>query len=45
MVAYFEFEQTAPDGALNRFVFKLIDDPTINEARTILAQGGIKNHV
>ena len=45
MVGYFVFEQTAPNGDLKRFVFKLTDDQKIKEARMILAQGGHKNHV
>ena len=45
MVGYFVFEQTAPSGALTRFVFKLTDDQKIKEARSILTQGGDKIHV
>jgi hypothetical protein len=45
MAAYFEFEQTAPDGTLERFVFKLVDDNKIEEARLILRCRGNKIHV
>ena len=36
--AYFQFEQTSPKGELKTFVFKLVDDAKIAEARAILAQ-------
>jgi hypothetical protein len=45
MAAYFAFEQTAPSGTLERFVFKLVDDKKIEEARSILGHGGRKIHV
>lgn len=35
--AYFEFQQEAPNGSLNAFVFKLADPARIAEARAIVA--------
>ena len=37
MAAYFSFQQEAPDGELHEFVFKLVQDDKILEARRILA--------
>jgi hypothetical protein len=45
MVAYFEFQQMAPDGVLNSFVFKLTDGKKIAEARNLLVCGGPGNSV
>jgi hypothetical protein len=46
MAAYFAFEQNSPEGERKIFVFKLIDEARINEARAILRQSHpTKNHV
>jgi hypothetical protein len=46
MAAYFEFEQNSPEGEPKIFVFKLIDEARINEARAILQQSHpTRNHV
>ena len=44
--AYFQFEQTSPKGELKTFIFKLVDDAKIAEARAILmARNLTKVHV
>ncbi len=46
MAAYFAFEQKSPKGELKHFVFKLVDETRISEARAILLQSHpTKNHV
>ncbi len=44
MTAYFEFQQKAPDGAMNTFVFALNDAARISEARAIIS-GNTGQHV
>lgn len=46
MAAYFSFQQESPDGDLHEFIFKLIQDAKIDEARQILANpSAMKVHV
>lgn len=46
MAAYFSFQQEAPNGELHAFVFKLVHDDKIGEARRILADhSATKVHV
>lgn len=46
MSAYFVFEQKSPKGDLVEFVFELLDETKIVEARAILANPStLKNHV
>ena len=46
MAAYFVFQQELPKGELKQFVFKLLDNQTIAQARAIIADGTMPaNHV
>src|ERR1700720_2638958 len=46
MAAYFVFEQSSPKGEKRLFTFKLVDQPKIDEARSILrGQQPTKSHV
>lgn len=43
-MAYFEFQQSAPDGSIRSFVFKLTDATLISKARAVIA-GKTGEHV
>ena len=43
MASYFEFEQTAPDGSIKTFVFKLVGRALSDEARRIIASKSNKH--